>query len=83
LSRISGLDVGTGSEFCNRVAASRAKEVIAVRYRPIAVQVAHANIERNAEDEVWTFSGSVDAVKSESVRLILGNLTADLIMDPL
>jgi len=76
------LDVGTGSGILAIVSRLLgAKEVIACDIDPIAVQVAHANIERNAEDEVWTFSGSVDAVKSESVRLILGNLTADLIMD--
>ncbi|HYR91660.1 MAG TPA: 50S ribosomal protein L11 methyltransferase [Terriglobia bacterium] len=75
------LDVGTGSGILAIVSRLLgAREVIACDIDPVAVQVAHANIERNAEAEVWTFSGSVDAVKSGSVRLVLGNLTADLII---
>ena len=75
------LDLGTGSGIL--AIASRllgAKEVYACDIDPVAVQVARANIERNAENQVWTFSGSVDAVKSHSVRLLLCNLTADLII---
>src|SRR5436190_19040145 len=75
------LDLGTGSGI--RAIASRllgAKEVYACDIDPVAVQVARANIERNAENQVWTFSGSIDAVKSHSVRLLLCNLTADLII---
>ncbi|PYS54293.1 MAG: 50S ribosomal protein L11 methyltransferase [Acidobacteria bacterium] len=75
------LDLGTGSGIL--AIASRllgAKEVYACDIDPDAVHVARANIERNAENRVWTFSGSVDAVKSHSVRLLLCNLTADLII---
>jgi ribosomal protein L11 methyltransferase len=75
------LDLGTGSGIL--AIASRllgAKEVYACDIDPDAVQVARANIERNAENQVWTFSGSVDAVKSNSVRLLLCNLTAELII---
>src|SRR6266571_7989184 len=75
------LDLGTGSGIL--AIASRllgAKEVYACDIDPVAVQVARANIERNAENQVWTFSGSIDAVKSHSVRLLLCNLTADLII---
>jgi ribosomal protein L11 methyltransferase len=74
------LDVGTGSGILAIISRLLgAKEVFACDIDPVAVQVARANIERNAENEVWTFSGSVDAVKSDSIRLLLGNLTADLI----
>jgi ribosomal protein L11 methyltransferase len=74
------LDVGTGSGIL--AIASRllgAKKVFACDIDPVAVQVARANIERNSENDIWTFCGSVDAVKSETVHLLMGNLTADLI----
>ena len=74
------LDIGTGSGIL--AIASRllgAKEVFGCDIDPVAAQVARANIERNAGNNVWAFCGSVDAMKSESVRLILCNLTADLI----
>ena len=74
------LDVGTGSGIL--AIASRllgAKKVFACDIDPLVVQVARANIERNSENDIWTFCGSVDAVKSESVHLLMGNLTADLI----
>ena len=74
------LDVGTGSGIL--AIASRllgAKKVFACDIDPLAVQVARANIERNSENDIWTFCGSLDAVKSESVHLLMGNLTADLI----
>jgi len=76
------LDVGTGSGIL--AIASRllgAKEVYACDIDPVAVQVARANIQRNAENRVWTFSGSVDAVRSNSVGLLLCNLTAELIIN--
>jgi ribosomal protein L11 methyltransferase len=75
------LDVGTGSGIL--AIASRllgAKQVFACDIDPIAAQVAQANIERNAENNVWTFCGSIDAVNSDSVHLLMGNLTADLII---
>ena len=75
------LDVGTGSGIL--AIASRllgAKKVFACDIDPVATQVAHANIDRNAENDVWTFCGSLDAVKDGSIRLLMGNLTVDLIM---
>jgi ribosomal protein L11 methyltransferase len=76
------LDVGTGSGIL--AIASRllgAKEVFACDIDPVAAQVARANIERNAENDISIFCGSLDAVKSASVRLLLANLTADVITD--
>ncbi len=75
------LDVGSGSGIL--ALASRllgAGKVFACDIDPTAVQVARANIERNAERDVWTFCGSLDAVESSSIGLLMGNLTADLIM---
>src|SRR5262245_10772606 len=75
------LDVGTGSGIL--AIASRllgAGRVFACDIDPIAVHVARANIERNAEADVYAFCGSLDAVKNDSVDLLLANLTADLIM---
>jgi ribosomal protein L11 methyltransferase len=75
------LDVGTGSGIL--ALASRllgAKEVFACDIDPVAVQVAGANIHRNDEHEVWTFCGSIESIASGSVRLLLGNLTADVIL---
>jgi ribosomal protein L11 methyltransferase len=74
------LDVGTGSGIL--AIASRllgAKEVFACDIDPVAAQVARANMQRNAENDVSIFCGSLDAVKSDSVRLLLGNLTAEVI----
>src|SRR5262245_46012232 len=75
------LDLGTGSGIL--AIASRllgAENVIACDIDPTAVHVARANIERNAEDNVYVFCGSLDAVKTSSIRLLLGNLTADVII---
>jgi ribosomal protein L11 methyltransferase len=74
------LDVGTGSGIL--AIASRllgAKEVFACDIDPVAILVARANIERNAENDISTFCGSLDAVRTDSIRLLLGNLTADVI----
>jgi ribosomal protein L11 methyltransferase len=74
------LDLGTGSGIL--AIASRllgAKRVFACDIDAVATQVARANIERNAESEVFTFCGSLDAVKSNCVDLLLANLTADVI----
>lgn len=76
------LDLGTGSGIL--AIASRllgAREVFACDIDSVAVHVAQANIDRNAEDEVWAFCGSADAVGRESVHLVLANLTSDLIVD--
>ena len=75
------LDVGTGSGIL--AIASRllgAKVVFACDIDPVAAQIARANIERNAENDISTFCGSLDAVKNRSVGLLLGNLTADVII---
>ncbi len=75
------LDVGTGSGIL--AIASRllgARQVFACDIDSIAVEIAHANIARNAEKDVWTFCGSVDALQTASVRLVTCNLTADLII---
>ena len=74
------LDVGTGSGIL--AIASRllgAKPVFACDIDPVAAHIARANIDRNAERDVYTFCGSLDAVKSNCVNLLLGNLTADVI----
>ena len=75
------LDVGAGSGILAMAARMLgAKEVIACDIDPIAVHVALANIERNREPEVWTFCGSVDALANDSIDLLLGNLTAEVII---
>ena len=75
------LDVGTGSGIlaiaCRLLGA---KQVFACDIDPIAVQVARANIERNEENDIWTFCGSLDAVQNDSIHLLTGNLTSDLII---
>jgi len=74
------LDIGTGSGILAIAARLLgAREVFGCDIDPVAAQVAYANIERNAENEVWTFCGSVDAIRSSSVQLVLCNMTADLI----
>ena len=75
-------DVGTGSGIL--AIASRmlgARRVFACDIDPVAVQVANANMERNAERDIWTFCGSVDSVRTEAVDLLLCNLTQDLIVE--
>jgi len=74
------LDVGTGSGIL--AIASRllgANRVFACDIDAVAAHIARANIERNAENDVYTFCGSLDAVKSNCIDLLLGNLTADVI----
>jgi ribosomal protein L11 methyltransferase len=76
------LDLGTGSGIL--AIASRllgAREVFACDIDPVAVHVAEANIRRNSEHEIWTFCGSIDAVRPGSIDLILCNLTADVIIE--
>jgi ribosomal protein L11 methyltransferase len=76
------LDVGTGSGIL--AIASRllgAHRVFACDIDAIAARVAQANIERNAEDNVYTFCGSLDGVRTDSIDLLLGNLTFDVIVN--
>ena len=74
------LDVGTGSGILAIAARLLGAEtVFACDNDPVATLVARANIDRNAEHNVFTFTGSLDAVKSSAAGLILGNLTADVI----
>lgn len=75
------LDLGTGSGIL--AIASRllgANHVVACDIDSTAVHVARENIDRNAEDKVWTFCGSVESIRSGSVRLGLCNLTAEVII---
>jgi ribosomal protein L11 methyltransferase len=76
------LDVGTGSGILAIAARLLgAKQVFTCDNDLVATQVACANIQLNAENDVFTFCGSVDAVKDSSAGLILGNLTAEVISD--
>jgi ribosomal protein L11 methyltransferase len=74
------LDLGTGSGIL--AIASRllgAGRVFACDIDPEATEVARANIQRNSESDVHTFCGSLDAVHANTIHLLLGNLTADVI----
>ena len=76
------LDLGTGSGILAIAARLLgAKEVWACDIDPVAVHVAYSNIERNSEQEIWTFCGSADAVATASVDLLLCNLNEDLIVE--
>ena len=57
---------------------ARCSAVISIRsqYRSLS-----ANIVRNAENEIWTFCGSANAIRTGSVHLVLCNMTADLITE--
>jgi ribosomal protein L11 methyltransferase len=73
------LDLGTGSGIL-AIAASRlgAKRVMASDLDRDAVRVAQANFRKNRV-EVPVFEGSTDAVRTSSIGLLLGNLTAEVI----
>lgn len=75
------LDVGTGSAILS-IAASRlgAPSVVACDVDPDAARVAADNCQRN-QVSVPLFVGSLDAVRSGSVGLVLANLTAEVIRD--
>jgi ribosomal protein L11 methyltransferase len=76
------LDVGTGSGILT--IASRllgAERVFACDIDPDAITVARGNMDRNATEHAGTFCGSVDAIRTDSVHLLLGNLTADVIAE--
>jgi ribosomal protein L11 methyltransferase len=74
------LDLGTGSGILAIAARLLGAELVfACDNDPVAAHVARANIERNAEDHVFTFCGSLDAVANSAAGLVLANLTADVI----
>jgi ribosomal protein L11 methyltransferase len=75
------LDVGTGSGIL--AIASRllgAAPIFACDIDPVSPEVARANIERNAAKDIHLYCGSLDSVKSNAIDLLLGNLTADVIL---
>lgn len=75
------LDVGTGSGILSIAAAHLgARSVVACDVDPDAARVGADNCERN-QVSVPVFVGSVDAVRTGSVGLVLANLTADVIRD--
>jgi ribosomal protein L11 methyltransferase len=76
------LDVGTGSGIL--AIASRllgARRVFACDIDPVAMHVAGQNFARNKESDIISFCGSVESVSTESVELLLANLTADVITE--
>jgi ribosomal protein L11 methyltransferase len=79
---VSGLivDLGTGSGILAIAARLLGcSHVIGCDSDPDSICVAAENIERNADHFIPVFCGSIDAVRSESVDLLLCNLTADVI----
>jgi ribosomal protein L11 methyltransferase len=75
------LDVGTGSGILSIAAVHLGSPfVVACDVDPDAVRVAADNCERNRVS-VPVVVGSVDAVRTESVGLVLANLTADVIRE--
>jgi ribosomal protein L11 methyltransferase len=74
------LDLGTGSGILAIVARLLGcRNVIGCDNDPDSISVAVENIERNTEHFIPVYCGSIDAVRSESVDLLLCNLTADVI----
>ena len=73
------LDLGSGSAIL-AIAATKLghSRVIACDIDSDAVQVARENLVRNSSD-VSIFLGSVDSIRSRSVKLVLANLTAEVI----
>jgi len=79
---VSGLivDLGTGSGILAIAARLLGhSHVIGCDNDPDSISVAAENIESNADQVIPVFRGSIDAVRSESVDLLLCNLTADVI----
>lgn len=76
------LDLGTGSGIL-AIAASLLGfgRVMGCDNDPDSVRVAAENIARNAGGAVPVYCGSIDAAPSESVDLLLCNLTAEVIAD--
>jgi ribosomal protein L11 methyltransferase len=74
------LDLGTGSGILVIVARQLGcGSVIGCDNDPDSITVAAGNIERNTDQFIPVYYGSIDAVRSESVDLLLCNLTADVI----
>jgi len=74
------LDLGTGSGIL--AIASRllgCRNIIGCDNDPDSMHVAAENIERNTNEFIPIYCGSIDAARSESVDLLLCNLTADVI----
>lgn len=74
------LDLGTGSGILAIAAVKLgATTVRACDNDPVAVEVAQENVERNAPGRIELMCSSIDAIADDSVDLVLGNLTADMI----
>lgn len=74
------LDLGTGSGILAIAAALLgAARVLGCDNDPIACEVAAENIKRNVAGRVGLMCGSADALKAQSIDLLLCNLTADTI----
>lgn len=74
------LDLGTGSGILAIAARLLGcGRVIGCDNDPDSMHVAAENIERNTDHFIPVYCGSIDAVRSESVDLLLCNLTADVI----
>ena len=76
------LDLGTGSGILVIVARLLGcRRVIGCDSDPDSISVAAENIERNTDHFIPVYRGSIDAVQSESVDMLLCNLTADVIAE--
>jgi len=76
------LDLGTGSGILVIVARLLGcRSVIGCDTDPDSISVAAENIERNTDHFIPVYCGSIDAVQSESVDMLLCNLTADVIAE--
>ena len=74
------LDLGTGSGILAIAARLLGcKNIAGCDNDPDSMHVAAENIERNTKQFIPIYCGSIDAAKSESVDMLLCNLTADVI----
>ena len=74
------VDLGTGSGILAIAAGLLGcRRVMGCDNDPDSVRVAAENIERNTHQPIPLFCGSIDAMRSESVDLLLCNLTANVI----
>jgi ribosomal protein L11 methyltransferase len=73
-------DLGTGSGIL-AIAALKlgASNVSGCDNDPVAVEVAQENLERNGAGQIRLMCSSIDAIATDSVDLLLCNLTADVI----